>query len=92
MCVLSLHQVGIYSVLEGGSITFTGNNSFSDSRGEVLWEVDLWVPGGRPISAASKGVAGVLPQVTSPDTATLANPASLTISNVTLENNLSFVE
>ena len=89
--MLSLHQVDIYVVPEGGSITFTGNNSLPDSGG-VLWEVDLWVPGGRPSSAASKGVAGVLPQVTSPDTSTLANPASLTISNVTSENNISFVE
>ena len=93
LCVLSLHQASGYVVGEGGSIiTFTYNHSLSDSCGGVLWEVDLWVPGGRPSSAASKGFAGVLPQVTTPDTSTLANPASLTISNVTLENNLSFVE
>ena len=82
---------GGYVVPEGGNITFTCNSSLPDSGG-VFWEIDLKVPGGTAISAVSKGVAGVLPQVTSPDTSTLANPASLTISNVTFENNQSFVE
>ena len=83
---------GGYVVPEGGNVTFTCNHSLSDSRGGVLWEIDLRVPGGRASSAASKGVAALLPQVNSPDTTTLANPASLTISNVTLESNQSFVE
>ena len=60
--------------------------------GGVFRKVDLKVPGGTARSAASKGVADLLPQVTSPDTSTLANPASLTISNITSENNQSFVE
>ena len=83
---------GGYVVPEGGDVTFMCNHSLSNSRGGVLWEIDLRVPGGRASSGASKGVATLLPQVNSPDTSTLANPASLTISNVTWENNQSFVE
>ena len=82
---------GGYVVPEEGSITFTCNHSLSDSGG-VLWEVDLRVPGGRASLAASQGVAAWLPQVTSPDTSTLANPASRTISNITSENNQSLVK
>ena len=85
------HAPGGYVVPDGGSIAFTCNSSLPDSGG-VLWAIDLRIPGGRAISAASIGVADLLPQVTSPDTSTLANPASLTISNVTLESNQSFVE
>ena len=36
LCVLSLHQEGIYVVPEGGSSTFTFIHSLSDSRGGVL--------------------------------------------------------
>ena len=82
---------GGYVVPEGGSITFICNSSLPDSGG-VFWKVDLRVPGGTARSAASKGVADLLPQATSPDTSTSANPASLTIRNITSENNQSFVE
>ena len=58
---------GGYVVPQGGNVTFTCNSSLPDSGG-VLWEVDLRVPGGRAISATSKGAAALLPQVTSPDT------------------------
>ena len=83
---------GGYVVPEGGNITFTCNSSLPDSDGGVLWEVDLRVPGGRVTHITSKGLAALLPQVTSPDATTLANPASLTINSVTSENNQSFVE
>ena len=83
---------GGYVVPEGGSITFTCNYSLSDSRGGVLWKVDLRVSGGKVTDIASQGVAAWLPQVTSPDTTALANPASLTINNITWGNNQSFVE
>ena len=67
-----------------GNITSTCNHSLPDSDGGVLWEVDLRVPGGRVSFIASQGLAALLSQVTSPDATTLANPASLTISNITL--------
>ena len=82
---------GGYVVPEGGNITFTCNSSLPGTDGGVLWEVDLRVPGGRVAFMASQGVASVLPQVTSPDTTTLAHPASLTLSNVTSKNNQTFV-
>ena len=74
---------GGYVVPEGGSITFTCNSSLPGSGGGVVWEVDLRVPSGRASFIASQGVAALLPQVTSPDTSTLANPTSITISNIT---------
>ena len=83
---------GGYVVPEGGNVTFTCNYSLSDIHGGVLWDVDLRVPGGRVTNIASQGLAAWLPQMTSPDTTTLANPASLTLNNVTFENNQSFVE
>ena len=76
---------GGYVVPQEGNVTFTCHYSMSESCGGVLWEVELSVPGGRASFTASKRVARVL--VTSQDTTILANPASLTISNVTSENN-----
>ena len=54
---MSSDAPGGYVVPEEGSITFTCNHSLSDSRGGVLWEVDLMVPGGRASFTASIGVA-----------------------------------
>ena len=50
-------NVATVTLSEEGSITFTCNHSLSDSRGGVLLEVDLRVPGGRASFTASKGVA-----------------------------------
>ena len=83
---------GGYVVPEGGNVTITCNFSLSENGGGVLWIVDFRVPGGRVTHIASQGLADLFPQVTSPDTSTLANPASLTISNITSGNNQSFVE
>ena len=80
---------GGYVVPEGGNITFTCNHSLSD--GGVFWEVDLRVPMGIARFTASVGVARLIPQVSSPDNATKANPATIIINNITSENNRSFV-
>ena len=81
---------GGYVVPEGGNITFTCNHSLSD--GGVFWKVDLRVPMGRASYTASMGVANLIPQVSSPDNATKANPATIIINNITSQNNRSIVE
>ena len=58
--------------------------------GILLWTVDLGIPGRNQQDASSTGL--VLPQVRTLDTSGFANPASITIHNVTSENNQSFVE
>ena len=78
---------GGYVVPERGNVTFTCNSS---SSGTLFWTVDLRIPGRSEKLTSSAGLD--LPQVRSPDTSTLANPASFTVHNVTSENNQSFVE
>ena len=78
---------GGYVVPERGNVTFKCSSSMG---GVLLWTVDLRVPGGSQRDTTSKGL--VLPQVSSPDTLRSANPASISIHNVTSENNQSFVE
>ena len=75
---------GGYVVPERGNITFT----CSSSSGGLLWTVDLNIPGGRRESTDSAGLN--FPQVSSMD-APLANPASITIYNVSSKNNQSLV-
>ena len=78
---------GGYVVPKRGNITFNCSSSMS---GILLWTVDLQIPGGSERDTTSTGL--VLPQVRSQDTLIFANPASITIHNVTSENNQSFVE
>ena len=80
---------GGYVVPEGGNITFTCNSSLPDSG--LFWDVDLKVQGGITSFTASVGFPTSLPQVSTPDTSPSANPASITISNITSKNNRSFV-
>ena len=77
-----------YVVPEWRTITFICNSSF----GLVLfWNLDLKVPGETVSFTASVGLAGLVSQVTSPDTSPTANPATITIHNVTSKNNESTV-
>ena len=78
---------GGYVVPERGNVTFTCSSS---SGGVLLWTVDLRIEGVSEKLTASAGFD--LSQVSSPDTDGQANPASITIHNVTSENNMSFVE
>ena len=78
---------GGYVVPVGRNITFTCNHS-SEMSG-VFWTVDLRVQGGTARVTPSAGLDIV--QVSSPDTVPLANPATITIGNITSENNCSFV-
>ena len=80
---------GGYVVPEGGSITFFCNSSLPDSG--VLWDVDLKVQGDIARYSASVGLPHSLPQVSTHDSSPSANPASITISNITSKNNCSFV-
>ena len=80
---------GGYVVPEGGNVTFTCNSSLPNSG--VLWDIDLKVEGSIASFSASVGLPRALPQVSTPDTAPSANPASITISNITSKNNCSFV-
>ena len=79
---------GGYVVPEGGNVTFTCNSSL----GGISWTLDLKVPGGTAELTASAGLARSIPQVSSPDTMPSANPATITIHNVTSENNQSTVQ
>ena len=78
---------GGYVVPEGGNITFTCSSSLENSG--VFWTVDLRVQGGTERLTPSAGLDIV--QVSSPDASPLAHPATITINNVTSENNRSFV-
>ena len=79
---------GGYVVPEGSNVTFT----CSSSLGGVSWTLDLKVPDGRAEFTASAGIASSIPQVSSPDKSPSANPATITIHNVTSENNQSTVQ
>ena len=57
----------------------------------LLWNLDLKVPGETVYFVVSTGLAGLVFQVTSPDTSPTANPATITIHNVTSKNNGSTV-
>ena len=77
-----------YVVPEWRNITFI----CSSSLGSVLiWNFDLKVPGETVSFIASAGLADQASQVTSPDTSPTANPATITIHNVTSKNNGSTV-
>ena len=78
---------GGYVVPEWRNITFICNSSL----GSVFWNLDLKVPGETASFIASVGLAGLVSQVTSPDTSPTANPATITIHNVTSKNNGSTV-
>ena len=78
---------GGYVVPERGNITF---NCSSSTGGILLWTVDLGIPERNQKDTPSTGLK--LPQVRTMDTQPFANPASITIHNVTSENNQSFVE
>ena len=77
-----------YVVPEWQTITFICNSSL----GSVLfWDFDLKVPGETVRFIISAGLADQVSQVTSPDTSPTANPATITIHNVTSKNNGSTV-
>ena len=76
-----------YVVPEWRNITFTCNSSL----GGLFWNFDLKVPGETVSLIASAGLAHQVSQVTSPDTSQTANPATITIHNVTSKNNESTV-
>ena len=76
-----------YVVPEWQNITFICTSSL----GGIFWNLDLKVPGERVTDSASTGVAGQVSQVTSPDTSPRANPATITIHNVTSKNNESTI-
>ena len=76
-----------YVVPEWRNITFICNSSL----GGIFWTFDLKVPGETASFTASVGLAGLVSQVTSPDTSPTANPATITIHNVTSKNNESTV-
>ena len=78
---------GGYVVPEWQNITFI----CTISLGGVFWTFDLKVPGETVSFTASAGLAGQVSQVTSPDTSPRANPATITIHNVTSKNNESTV-
>ena len=78
----------VYVVPEWGDIKFICTSSL----GGLFWNLDLKVPGETVSFAASVGLTGQISQVTSPDTSQLANPATITIHNVTSKNNESTVK
>ena len=78
---------GGYVVPEWRTITFICTSSL----GSVFWNLDLKVPGETVSFIASAGLAHQVSQVTSPDTSQTANPATITIHNVTSKNNESTV-
>ena len=82
--------LGGYVVPERGDITFICNSSL----GGLFWTLtlNLNVSGQTVRFAASAGLADQVSQVTSPDTEPTANPATITIHNVTSKNNESTVE
>ena len=76
-----------YVVPEWQNITFICNSSL----GGLFWTFDLKVPGETVSFTASVGLADQVSQVTSPDTSQTANPATITIHNVTSKNNESTI-
>ena len=76
-----------YVVPEWQTITFTCTSSL----GGVFWTLDLKVPGETVSFTSSAGLAHQVSQVTSPDTSPTANPATITIHNVTSKNNESTI-
>ena len=76
-----------YVVPEWRNITFICTSSL----GGVFWNLDLKVPGETVSFSSSPGLVDQLSQVTSPDTSQTANPATITIHNVTSKNNESTV-
>ena len=78
---------GGYVVPEWRTITFICTSSL----GSVFWNLDLKVPGETVSFIASAGLAHQVSQVTSPDTSPTANPATITIHNVTSKNNESTI-
>ena len=76
-----------YVVPEWRNITFTCTSSL----GGVFWNLDLKVPGETATDSASTGLAVLVSQVTTPDNSRTANPATITIHNVTSKNNESTV-
>ena len=83
-----LHIPVGYVVPEWQNITFICTSSLGSV---LLWNLDLKVPGETVTFVASTGLAGLVSQVTSPDTSHTANPATITIHNVTSKNNESTV-
>ena len=77
-----------YVVPEWRNITFTCTSSLGSV---LLWNLDLKVPGETVSFILSVGLADQVSQVTSPDTSPRANPATITIHNVTSKNNGSTV-
>ena len=84
---LPIRIPGGYVVPEWGDITFICTGSSSG----VFWTLDLKVPGETARFSASAALADQVSQVTSPDTEPFANPATITIHNVTSKNNESTV-
>ena len=76
-----------YVVPEWRTITFICTSSL----GGVFWNLDLKVPGETATDSASTGLARQVSQVTTPDNSPTANPATITIHNVTSKNNESTV-
>ena len=76
-----------YLVPEWWNITFTCTSSL----GPVFWNLDLKVPGETVSFTASAALARQVSQVTTPDNSRTANPATITIHNVTSKNNESTV-
>ena len=76
-----------YVVPEWRNITFTCNSSL----GGLFWTFDLKVPGETVSFIASAGFTDQVSQVTSRDKEPTANPATITIHNVTSKNNESTV-
>ena len=77
-----------YVVPECRNITFICNSSLGSV---LLWNLDLKVPGETISFITSAGLTGQVSQVTSLDTSPTANPATITIHNVTSKNNGSTV-
>ena len=77
-----------YVVPAWRNITFICTSSLGSV---LLWNLDLKVPGETVSFIASAGLADQVSQVTSPDTSLTANPATITIHNVTSKNNKSTV-
>ena len=78
---------GGYVVPEWRNITFICTSSL----GGLFWNLDLKVPGERVTDSASTGLAHQVSQVSTLDTSRTANPATITIHNVTSKNNESSV-
>ena len=79
---------GGYVVPEWRNITFICTSSMGSV---LLWNFDLKVPGETVRFIASAGLTRQISQVTSPDASHTANPATITIHNVTSKNNGSTV-